>query len=459
MVKVRRLSENQLIFDFHSIQEKKQLYYQSFLSSDLGKLYQALPLEELVGVLQLKESKKGPKSYFPPKGQLALMFLKHYTGLSDKKLLEALNWNLSYQFFCGILIDPLNPLTNFKVISEIRVNLANKLNWQELQSVLGRYWQPYLQEPDRVVADASCYPSHIRYPTDVKLLWESVSWLYGLLQMVNRDLGKRMIRSKYGKWSARYSQYSKKKRKSVKEGKRLRRGLLHLLKKMVGELDPLLKRYGPQKLSVMALQRYATIKAVYPQQWNWLEKGEKPSNRIVSLDKPYLRPIVRGKEKNKVEFGAKVSSFQIDGISFIHQISFDNFNECKDFKPLIFQAQKITKKKVQRFGGDKIYATNENRKFATKHGIQTDFAPKGRKSKDEKERKKKRRRIAKERASRMEGSFGTEKQYYLLDKVRARSKETEVFWIFLGIHTANAVRMGNKMCQQPQKKKTLSKAA
>lgn len=49
--------------------------------------------------------------------------------------------------------------------------------------------------------------------------------------------------------------------------------------------------------------------------------------RIVSIDRPYLRPIVRGKENKRVEFGAKVNNIQIGGISFIEHHSFEAFNE------------------------------------------------------------------------------------------------------------------------------------
>jgi hypothetical protein len=53
--------------------------------------------------------------------------------------------------------------------------------------------------------------------------------------------------------------------------------------------------------------------------------------------------------------------------------------------------------------------------------------------------------LSKERSTRLEGSFGTEKQHYNLQKVKARTKVTEILWIFFGIHTANAVRMIDKM--------------
>ena len=71
-----------------------------------------------------------------------------------------------------------------------------------------------------------------------------------------------------------------------------------------------------------------TINKVKEQQWQ-LHFGKESTvpNRIVSLHKPYVRPIVRGKEVKPVEFGAKVNMLLVDGISFIEHLSYDNFNE------------------------------------------------------------------------------------------------------------------------------------
>jgi hypothetical protein len=49
--------------------------------------------------------------------------------------------------------------------------------------------------------------------------------------------------------------------------------------------------------------------------------------RIVSIHQPHVRPIVRGKEHAKVEFGAKIHVSIIDGISFLDELSWDAFNE------------------------------------------------------------------------------------------------------------------------------------
>lgn len=64
---------------------------------------------------------------------------------------------------------------------------------------------------------------------------------------------------------------------------------------------------------------------------------------------------------------------------------------------------------------------------------------KGRAAKDEPLRKVLRSELSKERATRLEGSFGTQKQHYSLSRIKARNRKTEILWIFFGIHTANAI--------------------
>ena len=38
-----------------------------------------------------------------------------------------------------------------------------------------------LANKDLCLTDATCYESHLRYPADVKLLWESCAWLHTLV--------------------------------------------------------------------------------------------------------------------------------------------------------------------------------------------------------------------------------------------------------------------------------------
>ena len=145
------------------------------------------------------------------------------------------------------------------------------------------------------------------------------------------------------------------------------------------------------------------------------------------------------------EYGAKVNNIQIDGISFIEHLSFKAFNEDIRLKDCIRMQQKLMNVRVRCVAADSIYANNANRKFCTKYGISTSFVRKGRAAKDEPLRKVLRSELSKERATRLEGSFGTQKQHYSLARIKARNKKTEILWIFFGIHTANAILMIDKI--------------
>ena len=80
--------------------------------------------------------KLGRRSYFTPEGNVALMFLKIYTGLSCPKLMEQLNGNIHYQMFCDVIIDPTRPLTNYKLLEDIMLELAGKMKASTLKSRL-----------------------------------------------------------------------------------------------------------------------------------------------------------------------------------------------------------------------------------------------------------------------------------------------------------------------------------
>ncbi len=50
----------------------------------------------------------------------------------------------------------------------------------------------------------------------------------------------------------------------------------------------------------------------------------------MSISQPHVRPIVRGKARMAVEFGAKISVSLVEGYVFIDRMSWDNFNESRN---------------------------------------------------------------------------------------------------------------------------------
>lgn len=450
-MKLRRISGFQKQICFSDLDSNFEAHLSSFYKTDLGKIYKALPWDDLVKVFALKDHNKGPSCIFSPRGKIALMFLKHYGCCSDRKLIEQLNANIHYQIFCDIVIPPGCGITNFKIVSQLRCELASDLDIASIQEVLAGYWRKYCNNKDSVVCDATCYESYLRYPTDVKLLYEAVVWNYDWLKRLNRQIGKSTLRSKIGKWKRRYGSYSKSKRPSKGQTRSIIRGLLRLLTKIDKALQEVeCESYDFTLVAHYWQRRMATSKIIKQQRLKFYE-DKKPENRIVSLDRPYIGPIVRGKEIKKVEFGAKVHKLQVGGISFIEHLSFDAFNEGSRLKQTIYTAQQLMHTKVKIIGADAIYATNENRKFVSRNNIKTDFKRKGKPSKHHHHFNVLARMITKERASAMEGSFGTDKEHFLLNKIKARTQTTETLWIFFGIHTANALKIGRRMTLFKQK--------
>lgn len=420
-------------------------YRESFAVSELGRIRALLPLKEMADELASHFPKKHPRGntpMFPPDGEVALMFLKPYTGLSDDGLIEMLNGSIHMQMFCGVLIDPSRPIKDGKIVSAIRNRLAPRLDIVRQQSVLYKKWDSMLKNKDLCMSDATCYESHLRYPTDIKLMWECCEWLHKLLQKTCREQGERLSRSKYNEVAKARLAYAKQRKPKKSATRRMQRRLLKLLGKLIGQWNCLCRLYAPViHLSAEQDKRIMAIKEVHRQQTDHFNKKEV-KHRIVSIDRPYIRPIVRGKENKRVEFGAKVNNIQVDGISFIEHHSFEAFNEGTRLKQCVEYQESLTGVNVTRIGMDTIYANNENRKYCTERGITTNFVRKGPKPKDEQaDISTARRIIGNLRATVMEGSFGNQKLHFGVGRIAARNRHSETLLLFFGIHMANTATL------------------
>lgn len=437
-------------------------YRESFATSELGRIHAQLPLKEMAEELASHFPKKHPQGntpLFPPEGEVALMFLKPYTGLSDDGLIEMLNGSIHMQMFCGVLIDPSQPIKNGRIVSAIRNRLAPRLDIVRQQSVLYKKWESLLKDKDLCMSDATCYESHLRFPTDIKLMWECCEWLFLLLHKTCREVGERLPRSKYNDVARDRLTYAKQRKPKKSATRKMQRRLLKLLGKLIGQWNRLCRQYAPLiSLTAEQQKRILAIREVHRQQTDHFNKKEV-KRRIVSIDRPYIRPIVRGKENKRVEFGAKVNNIQIDGISFIEHHSFEAFNEGTRLKQCVEYQQSLTGVTVTRIGMDTIYANNENRRYCTEKGITTNFVRKGPKSKDEPEDVSTARRIIGNlRANVMEGSFGNQKQHYGVGRISARNRYSETLQLFFGIHMANAATLAARKLAAEMKEKEKKRA-
>ena len=150
-------------------------------------------------------------------------------------------------------------------------------------------------------------------------------------------------------------------------------------------------------------------------------KIHRHDDRIINIYQPYVRPIVRGKERAKVEFGAKINISEYNGISKIDTISWDAYNEAIDL-PKQVERYKIT------FGcypelalANSIYLNRDNRSYLKFKGIRI-VGKALRRPKKETFTPYQKRKQRKERnqLNLVEGKIGQGKNGYALNNIKAR---------------------------------------
>lgn len=134
---------------------------------------------------------------------------------------------------------------------------------------------------------------------------------------------------------------------------------------------------------------YLVIQQLYEQQkYMFDNRTHRVENRIVSIHQPYIRPIVRGKVKSPVEFGAKYDvSIDEKGHARLEKVSFDPYNESTILIDVLERYKSRTGHYPGRILADQIYRTRKNLDFCKDNGIRMSGPKLGRPSSDSKKNK------------------------------------------------------------------------
>lgn len=281
----------------------------------------------------------------------------------------------------------------------------------------------------KLLLDASCFPVDIRFPTDLSLLNEAREKLEKIIDILHEPLkGKeKKVRTYRNKARKEYLKIAKKRKPGKKKIRKAIRKQLSYIKRNLINIKDLCKKTPLTVLSKKQYHDLLVISELYRQQQEMYDTfSNRISDRIVSISQPYVRPIVRGKARTMVEFGAKVSISVSDGYVFTEQLSWDNYNEATNFIEQV-------KRYKSRFGYypesvhvDKIYRNRKNHGFCKDNNIRMSGPPLGRPSKNQKEMKHLRKQSRQDEIDRIpvEGKFGNGKRRYGLDRIMTKRKIT-----------------------------------
>nr|WP_212963302.1 IS5 family transposase [Cohnella xylanilytica] len=295
-----------------------------------------------------------------------------------------------------------------------------------------------------LMLDATCAPADIKYPTDLGLLNHAREILEDIIDVLHHPLIGEMEKPRTYREKARKSYLSVSKQRKA-SGKVIRKAIKKQLGYVGRDLRIIEALMEHTPLTVLSKKQYRQlliISELYRQQREMMEtKTHTIQDRIVSIEQPHVRPMVRGKAAANVEFGAKIAASLVDGYVWIETVQWDSFNEATTLQASVESYK-------QRFGyypavilADKIYRNRDNLNYCKELGIRLSGPRLGRPSKEQSnaaDREQERQDAAQRNA--IEGKFGEGKRKLGLGRIRARGAQTSLTVIALQFLVMNLER-------------------
>jgi len=412
---------------------------------------------------------------------LGALIIQQILNVSDRETVQYIKENPYLQYFLGLRVfqktAPFNPsmLVHFRkrITPEILAKINEKvvkLSIEELEKSQKKGFKGEetkkrkkkkaknkkrnrnrnKRNKGQLILDASVAPSDLKYPTDLDLLNQGRKILERIidkLYMVLKGFLEKKPRTDRKVARKSYLSIAKKKKTTVKERRKVIKKQLRYIEKNLKIIENLINRGSSlEVLKEKERRELEVIKELYRQQKEmYEEKKQRIENRIVSIEQPYIRPIVRGKVRNPVEFGAKISISYVEGFVFLDYLEWSNFAESKYLKEQVEKYYQMWGYYPESIHVDKIYRNRENRQYCQEKGIRMSGPKLGRPAKNISKEEKKQSQIDERIRNRVEGKFGEGKRRYGLNLIKTKLKETSETKIGMGIFVMNLMTFVRKV--------------
>ncbi len=433
-------------------------------------LAHAIPWDALVNIYQkqMNNSQTGADG-INPRVVIGSLIIKHLCDLSDRETVLQIQENMYMQYFIGFSSfsdeEPFDPSLFVEFRKRLGMEQINSINEKILQLytqknetlIKGKVEPPpplptatedslipitinppaaVITHAGKLIVDATACPQDISYPTDLNLLNDSrekSEELIDLLYIPSRHTKKPRTYREIARKA--YLKIAQKKKKSKKEIRSAIRRQLCFLKRNIKSIHTLLEGYDAIPFDRHQYKYFLIIQTLYDQQaLMFQQKIHSVEHRIVSIDQPHVRPIVRGKMNANVEFGAKIQVSLMQGFAFMEELSWDAFNEGTRLMKTIDQYKARLGYYPKEVLVDKIYCTRVNRASLKELGITLVGKPLGRP-------KAMKNHIRPGERNPIEGKFGQAKTAYGLNRIKARLQQTSESWIATIIMVLNLVKL------------------
>ena len=443
------------------------------------KLSKVIPWDEFAKAYNQNMSSRRGRPAKAARLVIGAVIIKHKLCLSDEETIDQIRENPYLQYFVGLstfqtkapfapsLFVDIRRRMGAEVFEQFNQSIINKLEsktkpkssrkvppQEKSDSFPQADDEPKKEEQSsdsvnetqkelrrgKLILDATVAEQAIRFPTDLGLLNEAreiseklIDTLYPQSGLVKKP---RTYRRK-----ARKAYLALAKQRNPKINKR-RSGIrqqLQYLKRNLSHIEKLLDLVADESTALTFPQRrqYWIIQHVYRQQEEMhRNRRQRCDHRIVSINQPYVRPIVRGKASKKVEFGAKIGvSLTGNRLAHVDNLDWNSYYEGHDLPIQVEEYKKRHGHYPEVVIGDQLYGTRGNRKYLDEHNIRFAGKALGRPKKETDENRQHLRAEARQRKAEyreripIEGKFGQGKNGYRLNYIRARTQATSEAWI------------------------------
>ena len=478
---IRYTSSNQL-----SIEQFQTPFQVSLdINNRWVKLAKKMPWDKLASIYHKTLSNDQGAPAIDARVVIGAFIVKHKMKLDDRETIEYIRENMYVQYFLGLSNYTIHDVFDRSLFTTLRYRLgADKFDQMSASLISTAFGLPHdqfengasidasqddndqpedsspsleadqqqpaqaevksLKAKGKLKLDATIADQMIKYPTDLDLLNDSRQESERIIDALCKKLEVEKPRTYRRKARQNYLSLAKKKKKSFKEIRRTIGKQLNYVNRNLNSIGTLLDQFEDIAfpLSHRDQQIFWVIQHIYAQQRQMhKDKTHKCDDRIVNIYQPYVRPMVRGKAKAPVEFGAKLGVSAFNGYARINTLSWDAYHEGGDLKKQVVEYRKLYGYYPAVVIADTIYGTRENRNWLTKLGIRYSGKPLGRPSKQSQTPYQK-SRARKENGERnhVEGKFGQAKNGYNLNKIRARRARTSESWIACIFFVMNLIK-------------------
>ena len=282
----------------------------------MARLSRIIPWDELQTIYESGLSSSQGSPSIPARVAVGALIIKHISGLTDEETIESIRENPYYQYFLGYHSFTDKPVFTPSLFVAIRKRLGHA-NIQKVTDMLIKSQQKSNQSESKkkdnkggnstthkgmLIIDATVAPSDIAFPTDTNLLNHAREISENLIDILWRD-DKQGKKPRTYRRVARneYLAFTRFRRKSQSRIRKMTRKQLGYLERNIRTIQSMLIKKGlPLALSNTQLRQLWIITEFCRQQREMYdERKHYIEGRIVSLQQPHIRPIVRGKAGTK----------------------------------------------------------------------------------------------------------------------------------------------------------------